>query len=130
MKSFIKISALAGIIFTLSACADTSQGKLKQALYDEAAIYHASALTLPDVMEGKVKGINLTDAQKNVIKKASQSVYTQLSSLTDDVANNKDLSTTAVDQVSTNISVFKACWNGLQSGTAIPQSCLDLTGDK
>lgn len=114
-------------LLAVSACASTSQGKLRQAVYDMDSAYHILANPMPDVMAGKVPGVTLTDAQKTLVKKASASVFTELSALNKSAEAGDSLTETAVSAVQADVAAFTACWLGVKSGTT-PTECTTLAG--
>lgn len=114
-------------LLAVSACASTSQGKLRQAVYDMDSAYHILANPMPDVMAGKVPGVTLTDTQKTLVKKASASVFTELSALNKSAEAGDSLTETAVSAVQADVAAFTACWLGVKSGTT-PTECTTLAG--
>lgn len=123
MKRIFPLGAIA-LVFGLSACADGTQAKLRQTVYDMGSAYHVAANPMPDVMGGKVPGITLTDAQKSLAKRTSQTVVNELSALEQAIANGNSLTQTAVSAVQADIASFTACWSGLKTNPAItPVSC-------
>lgn len=51
MKNYVKAGSLA-VLCLLCSCAQTAQGKLRQAVYDTASAYHLLASPMPDIMAG------------------------------------------------------------------------------
>lgn len=130
MKILPSLFAVA-FMFLLSACADGTQAKLRQTVYDMASAYHVAANPMPDVMAGKVPGVTLTDDQKSLVKRASQTVFNELSVLEQSVANGDTLTQTAVSAVQADISSFTTCWSGLKTSPAItPISCNAIGASK
>ena len=76
-----KVFLALGLLPLFAACADTAQGKLRQAVFDADSAYHALANPMPDVMAGKVPGVALTDTQKDIAKRGSQFVFNEIQSL-------------------------------------------------
>lgn len=52
MKNYVKAGSLA-VLCLLCSCAQTAQGKLRQAVYDTASAYHLLASPMPDIMAGR-----------------------------------------------------------------------------
>lgn len=122
------LTALACLIGTgllLTACGSTSQVKLKQSVYDLESAYDVMAEPMPDVMAGKVPGVTLSDADKALIKQASQTVYNEIATLQTAIDGGKSLTSTAVSGLETDFASFQTCWTGVQGGT-VPTSCTDL----
>lgn len=109
----------------LTACADTSQGKLRQAVYDVDSAYHVLAAPMPDVMAGNVPGIALTDTQKDIAKRASQTVFNEIQSLETSIENGKSVTQTAVSALQADLASFETCWAGLKTGTT-PDACVAI----
>ena len=114
-------------LLAVSACASTSQGKLRQAVYDMDSAYHILANPMPDVMAGKVPGVTLTDTQKILVKRASQTVFNELSTLNTSVQNGDSITETAVAAAQTDLASFTACWSGVKTGIT-PAECTALAG--
>lgn len=130
MKSPFSLGAFASV-FLLSACADGTQAKLRQTVYDMDSAYHLAANPMPDVMAGNVPGVTLTDDQKSLVKRASQTVFNELSALDQSVANGDTLTQTAVSAVQADISSFTTCWSGLKTSPATtPTSCNAIGASK
>ena len=130
MKRPISLGAIA-LVFGLSACADGTQAKLRQTVYDMSSAYHVAANPMPDVMAGKVPGITLTEDQKSLAKRASQTVVNELSALEQAIVNGNSLTQTAVSAVQADIASFTACWSGLKTNPAItPASCNAIGANK
>lgn len=121
MKKILLVSSVA----LLSACAETTSGKLNQTVYDLDSAYHTLAVTMPDVMEGKVPGITLTEDQKTLIKKSSQSVFNEIQSLEDSIQAGNTLTETSVSALQTDFATLQECWIGLKTGTT-STSCNSL----
>lgn len=121
MKKAKALPCLAALCL-LGACAQTAQGKLRQAVYDTASAYHLLASPMPDVMAGHVPGVSLSAAQKNLARQASQSVLNELAALEQSIQNNDTLSQTAVAALQADFASFSTCWTGLRQGNT-PQSC-------
>ncbi|BAK83981.1 hypothetical protein [Komagataeibacter medellinensis] len=122
------LSAIACLIATgllLTACGSTTQVKLRQSVNDLESAYDVLAEPMPDVMAGKVPGITLTDADKALIKKASQTVDNEIATLQTAIDGGKSLTETAVSGLETDFASFQTCWTGVQAGT-VPTSCTDL----
>ncbi|MFT8896255.1 MAG: hypothetical protein ABF968_04750 [Acetobacter sp.] len=103
-------------LVVLAACATSAQGKLRQATYDLASAYHVLANPMPDVMAGKVPGVTLTDDQKAIAKRASQTVFNEISSLEESISSDQTITETAVSAAQTDLASFTACWTGLKQG--------------
>lgn len=121
MKKAKALPCLAALCL-LGACAQTAQGKLRQAVYDTASAYHLLASPMPDVMAGHVPGVSLSAAQKSLARQASQSVLNELAALEQSIQNNDTLSQTAVAALQADFASFSTCWTGLQQGNT-PKSC-------
>ena len=65
----------------LMGCADSSQGKLRQTVYDLDSAYHLVASPMPDVLAGKVPGVTVSPTNKALIQKASQTVFNEIDAL-------------------------------------------------
>lgn len=118
-----------GLLPLLAACADTSQGKLRQAVYDVDSAYHVLANPMPDVMAGKVPGVALTDTQKTIAKAASQTVFNEIQSLETSIEHGNSITQTAVSALQADFASFETCWTGLKTGTT-PDACAALGGSK
>ncbi|GCD59343.1 hypothetical protein NBRC3280_1856 [Acetobacter pasteurianus NBRC 3280] len=118
-----------GLLPLLAACADTAQGKLRQTVYDVDSAYHVLANPMPDVMAGKVPGVALTDTQKAIAKRASQSVFNEIQSLETSIEGGNSITDTAVNALQTDFASFKTCWAGLKTGTT-PDACAAIGGRK
>ena len=121
MQKFIATPCLAALCL-LGACAQTAQGKLRQAVYDTASAYHLLASPMPDVMAGAVPGVSLNAAQKALARRASQSVLNELSALEAAIQNNDTLGEAAVAALQADFASFSSCWVGLRQGVT-PSSC-------
>ena len=118
-----------GLLPLLTACADTAQGKLRQVVYDVASAYHVLATPMPDVMAGRVPGITLTDTQKDIAKRASQTVFNEIQSLETSIEGDNNITQTAVSALQADFASFETCWTGLKTGTT-PDACKALGGGK
>lgn len=121
------IACLIGTGLLLTACGSTSQVKLKQSVYDLENAYDVLAEPMPDVMADKVPSVTLSDTDKALIKKASQSVYNEISTLQTAIDGGQSLTETAVSGLETDFASFQTCWAGVQAGT-VPTACTDLVG--
>jgi hypothetical protein len=118
---------LVGVLgFGLAACGETPQAKLRQTVFDAASVYHVAATPMPDVMAGKVPGVHLSDEQKVLVKKSSQTVVNELTVLETAIQNNNTLTQTSVSGLQSALLSFQTCWAGVKAGT-IPDAC--KTGD-
>ena len=79
----------------LTACGATPRAKMRQTVFDVASAYHVAASPMPDVMAGKVPGVSLTDEQKMLARKSSQTVVNELTTLELAIHNNSSLTQTA-----------------------------------
>lgn len=102
-----------GLLPLLAACADTSQGKLRQAVYDVDSAYHVLANPMPDVMAGKVPGVALTDTQKTIAKAASQTVFNEIQSLETSIESGNSITQTAVSALQADFASFETCCTAL-----------------
>lgn len=118
-----------GLLPLLAACADTAQGKLRQTVYDVDSAYHVLAKPMPDVMTGQVPGVALTDTQKAIAKRASQTVFNEIQSLETSIEGGNSITQTAVSALQTDFASFETCWAGLKTGTT-PNACAALGGSK
>ncbi|MBE7619331.1 hypothetical protein GL297_06760 [Komagataeibacter sp. FXV2] len=109
----------------LAACASSAQGKLKQSVYDIDSAYHVAAEPMPDVMAGKMPGVTLTDAEKALVKSASQSVFNEITSLETSIEGGKSITATAVSALETDFASFEVCWTGVKAGQQ-PSACADI----
>ncbi len=125
MRKLLLLLPLLGVV----ACANTEQGKLRQAVYDTASAYHVAAAPMPDMMAGKVPGVHLTDAQKTIAKRASQSVYNELATLNASAQKGDTLSGASVSAAQAAFASFETCWTGLKAGTT-PDACAAIGGSK
>lgn len=121
MKNYVFAGSLAALCL-LCSCAQTAQGKLRQAVYDTASAYHVLASPMPDVMAGHVPGVSLSDGQKELARKASQTVLNELAALEQATQNGSTLAETAVAALQADFASFSSCWAGLTAGST-PQSC-------
>ncbi|QHM91199.1 hypothetical protein [Acetobacter pasteurianus] len=124
-----KVFFALGLLPLLAACANTAQGKLHQAVYDVDSAYHVLANPMPDVMAGKVPGVALTDTQKDIAKRASQTLFNEISSLETSIEAGSSITQTAVSALQTDFASFEICWAGLKTGTT-PDSCATIGGSK
>ena len=124
-----KVFLALGLLPLLAACADTSQGKLRQAVYDVDSAYHVLANPMPDVMAGKVPGVALTDTQKTIAKAASQTVFNEIQSLETSIESGNSITQTGVNALQADFASFETCWTGLKTG-ATPDACAALGGSK
>ena len=108
--------------FGLTACGDTPQAKLRQTVFDSASVYHVAASPMPDVMAGKVPGVHLSDEQKALVKKSSQTVVNELTVLETAIQNNNTLTQASVAGRQSALLSFQTCWAGVKAGT-IPDAC-------
>lgn len=131
MKLKLSFSGLCAIVALgcLTACADTAQGKLRQTVYDVDSAYHVLAAPMPDVMAGKVPGVTLTDTQKAIAKRASQTVFNEIQSLETSIEGGESITQTAVSALQTDFASFETCWAGLKTGTT-PDACAAIGGSK
>ncbi len=111
----------------LCSCAQTAQGKLRQAVYDTASAYHLLASPMPDVMAGRVPGVSLSAGQKALARQASQSVLNELAALEASIQNNSTLAETAVTALQADFASFSTCWTGLTVGVT-PSGCATVAG--
>ncbi|WP_339077819.1 hypothetical protein QQM41_04385 [Acetobacter sp. AC2005] len=124
-----KVFLALGLLPLLAACADTSQGKLRQAVYDVGSAYHVLANPMPDVMAGNVPGVTLTDTQKAIAKRASQTVFNEIQSLETSIEGGDSITQTAVSALQADFASFETCWAGLKTGTT-PDTCAAIGGSK
>ncbi|MFT8586823.1 hypothetical protein [Acetobacter papayae] len=106
----------------LTACGTTPQAKMRQTVFDVASAYHVASSPMPDVMAGKVPGITLTDEQKTLVRKSSQTVVNELTTLELDIHNNSSLTQTSISGLQAALLSFQTCWAGVKAGT-IPDAC-------
>ncbi|MCH4025047.1 MAG: hypothetical protein LKH76_05005 [Acetobacter fabarum] len=125
MKNYIKAGSLA-VLCLLCACAQTAQGKLRQAVYDTASAYHLLASPMLDIMAGHVPGVSLSAGQKALARKASQSVLDELSALEQSIQAGNTLVETAVAALQADFAAFSTCWSGLTVGST-PAACTMAT---
>ncbi|MFT9419203.1 hypothetical protein [Acetobacter sp.] len=125
MKNHVKAGSLVALCL-LCSCAQTAQGKLRQAVYDTASAYHLLASPMPDVMAGHVPGVNLSAGQKALARKASQSVLDELSALEQSMQAGNTLAETAVAALQADFAAFSTCWSGLTGGNT-PTTCTMAT---
>ncbi|MGF1275586.1 hypothetical protein [Acetobacter pasteurianus] len=118
-----------GLLPLLAACADTAQGKLRQAVFDTDSAYHVLANPMPDVMAGKVPGVALTDTQKTIAKRASQIVFNEIQFLETSIEAGNSITETAVSALQIDFASFETCWAGLKTGIT-PDACAALGGSK
>ncbi|MGX7346310.1 hypothetical protein ACWM9A_10500 [Acetobacter pasteurianus] len=118
-----------GLLPLLAACGTTKQAKLNQAVFDVDSAYHVLANPMPDVMAGKVPGVVLTDTQKDIAKRASQTVFNEIQSLETSIENGNSITQTAVSALQTDLASFETCWAGLKTGTT-PDACAAIGGSK
>lgn len=121
MRKILPIGALAAMV-CLSACANTAQGKLRQAVFNLDSAYHLLANPMPDVMAGKVPGVTVNDADKILIKRASQTVFNQLSALETSIEAGSTITEAAVSSLQADLSSLANCWLGAKAGT-MPAAC-------
>lgn len=121
MQKLIAVPCLAALCL-LGACAQTAQGKLRQAVYDTASAYHLLAGPMPDVMAGAVPGVSLSAVQKALARRASQSVFNELAALESAIQNHDTLGEAAVAALQADFASFSSCWVGLQQG-GTPSRC-------
>lgn len=121
MKNYAGLGCLAALCM-LCACAQTAQGRLRQAVYDTASAYHLLASPMPDVMAGHVPGVSLSATQKSLARQASQSVLNELAALEQSIQNGDTLAETAVAALQADFASFTTCWTGLRAGTT-PANC-------
>ncbi|GBR55811.1 hypothetical protein AA18889_0335 [Acetobacter senegalensis DSM 18889] len=118
-----------GLLPLLAACGTTKQAKLNQTVFDVDSAYHVLANPMPDVMAGKVPGMALTDTQKDIAKRASQTVFNEIQSLETSIEGGNSITQTAVSALQTDFASFETCWAGLKTGTT-PDACAALGGSK
>ncbi|GBQ33005.1 hypothetical protein GOB83_07775 [Acetobacter fabarum] len=121
MKNYVKAGSLA-VLCLLCSCAQTAQGKLRQAVYDTASAYHLLASPMPYIMAGHVPGVSLSAGQKALARKASQSVLDELSALEQSIQAGNTLAETAVAALQADFAAFSTCWSGLTAGNT-PAAC-------
>jgi len=93
MKKLLPVSALA---LTLSACAPTPQGKLRQAVLDLTTTYNTTAPLALQALQGKFPGITPSETQAEAIRKASATTLTLLQPLVTQAEQNTPLTTADV----------------------------------
>ncbi|MFP2872599.1 hypothetical protein ACLEIY_10170 [Acetobacter tropicalis] len=118
---------LIGLAGGLSACAADPQEQLLQGVYVVDSAYHTLANPMPDILTGKVPGITLTDDQKTLAKRASQTVLNEITALEKSAENGSSLTQVALTALQTDFFSFETCWTGLKSGTT-PDACTALAG--
>lgn len=121
-SSIVPVMLLGVLGLGLTACGSTPQAKLRQTVYDASSAYHVAATPMPDVMAGKVPGITLTDEQKSLAKKSSQTVLNELTALEASMQNGGTLTETSVSGLQSALLSFQTCWAGVKAGT-IPDAC-------
>ena len=121
MKNYAEVACLAALCM-LCSCAQTAQGKLRQAVYDTASAYHLLASPMPDVMAGHVPGVSLNTAQKALARQASQTVLNELAAFDQSIQAGSTLTETAVAALQADFASFSTCWTGLTAGTT-PTGC-------
>ncbi|WP_227004893.1 hypothetical protein [Acetobacter senegalensis] len=118
---------LIGLAGGLSACAADPQAQLRQGVYVVDSAYHTLANPMPDVLAGKVPGITLTDDQKTLAKRASQTMLNEITALEKSAEDGSSLTQAALTALQTDFFSFETCWTGLKSGTT-PDACTALAG--
>ncbi|OUJ03864.1 hypothetical protein HK15_08845 [Acetobacter orientalis] len=118
MKKLFFLLPLVAVV----ACANTAQGKLRQTVFNLDSAYHLLANPMPDVMAGKVPGVTVSDADKILIKRASQTVFSQLSALETSIEAGNSITETAVSSLQADFSSLTTCWLGAKEGT-MPTTC-------
>ncbi|GBR47281.1 hypothetical protein CSR02_00725 [Acetobacter pomorum] len=124
-KAFLAL----GLLPLLAACGSTPQAKMNQTVFDVDSSYHVLAQPIPDAIKGNVPGITLTDTQKDIAKRASQSVFNEIASLENSIKDGNSITQTAVNALQTDFLSFETCWTGLKTGTT-PDACAAIGGSK
>lgn len=117
-------------LVALAACASTADGKLRQAVYDIATAYNVLAAPMPDAFAGNIPGVTLTDGQKAVARRASQTVYNELSTLETSITSGGTVTQAAVAALQADFASFTTCWTGLKAGTTTPDACAAIGATK
>ena len=110
-----KLLVLPFLVFGLSACANTTQGKLKQGVYTLESSYHVAAVSIPDIN----KAVGFTDDQKTLAKQASQLVFNQINALQVKIDNNESLTPALITKAETAFENLKSCISDLKNNEMV-----------
>lgn len=126
-----KILPVFGLL-TLAACTtgETQQQLLTQTVYNVESTYTiAGEATLP-FLKGQVPGVNIDAQDKELIKKASATIFDEIQSLKTSINNKEPLSITAVNALQTDLNSYLSCWTSIKENQGADDSACHTLADK
>ena len=119
-----KASVIMLALLGLTACAhkENTQEVLRQSVFNLETTYTIAAQSTVPFVTGQVPGVKITPQDKELINKASNTVYSEIQSLKESINEDKPLSVTLVDAVEVDLQSFVNCWVSVKDGQQ-PTSC-------
>lgn len=115
-------------LLALSACAqkESTQTILKQSVYNLETTYTIAAESAMPFVTGEIPGVKVSQADKDLMFRASNTVYSEIQSLKESIDKDEPLSITLVNAAETDLQSFVNCWTNIRSGKA-PTACEIIT---
>ena len=127
----LKILPVFGLL-ALAACTtgETQQQLLTQTVYNVESTYTiAGEATLP-FLKGQVPGVKIDAQDKELIQKASATMFNEIQSLKNSINNKEPLSITAVNALQTDLNSFLSCWTSIKENQGTDDSACHTLTDK
>ena len=109
-------------LLALNACAPT----LKQSVYNLETTYTIAAESAMPFVTGEIPGVKVSQADKDLMFRANNTVYSEIQSLKESIDKDEPLSITLVNAAETDLQSFVNCWTNIRSGKA-PTPCEIIT---
>lgn len=119
-------------LLSLAACStgETQQQLLTQTVYNVESTYTiAGEATLP-FLKGQVPGVKIDAQDKELIQKASATMFNEIQSLKNSINNKEPLSITAVNALQTDLNSFLSCWTRIKENQGTDDSACHTLTDK
>lgn len=115
-------------ILALSACAqkESTQTILKQSVYNLETTYTIAAESAMPFVTGEIPGVQISKADKELMFRASNTLYSEIQSLKESIDKGEPLSITLVNAAEVDLQSFVNCWTNIRSGNA-PTACEVIT---
>lgn len=115
-------------ILALSGCAqkESTQTILKQSVYNLETTYTIVAESAMPFVTGEIPGVKVSQADKELMFRASNTLYSEIQSLKESIDKNEPLSITLVNAVEVDLQSFVNCWADIRSGKD-PTACEIIT---
>lgn len=115
-------------VLALSACTqkENTQTMLKQSVYNLETTYTMMEENVMPFVTRQVPGVKVSQVDKQLIFKASNTVYNEIKSLKDSIDKNEPLSITLVNATIADLQSLINCWTDIHVERA-PTACGVIT---